>query len=188
MCNRRAELLVPALVYFLGQRRDAMAAVIVGVMGPGEDANPEDKRLAYEIGYLIARQGWILLTGGRNVGVMDAAGRGAKDADGLVIGILPGINDTGMSSAVDIPVITGMNEARNCINVLSCRLLFFIGMNPGTANELALALKYQKPAILIRQDKDIARAFGILGNSTPHEADNATAAMELGARILALPL
>lgn len=59
-------------------------------MGAGDRATPQDLEIAYALGQKIAEQGWILLTGGRAVGVMDAASRGAKQANGLTIGILPG--------------------------------------------------------------------------------------------------
>lgn len=67
-----------------------MAKTVIGVMGPGDNATKEECDSAFELGKLIANKGWILLTGGRNVGVMEAASRGAKEAGGLTIGILPG--------------------------------------------------------------------------------------------------
>jgi predicted Rossmann-fold nucleotide-binding protein len=50
---------------------------IVGVMGPAK-ARKKDIENARTLGELIARREWIVLTGGRDVGVMDAAGQGAK--------------------------------------------------------------------------------------------------------------
>ncbi|MCW6038203.1 hypothetical protein K4A83_18275 [Spirulina subsalsa FACHB-351] len=66
-----------------------MPKIMIGVMGPGEKARPQDVALAYQLGAAIAQSGWILLTGGRNVGVMEAANQGAKSAKGFTIGILP---------------------------------------------------------------------------------------------------
>ena len=97
----------------------AMRKIIVGVMGPGADATAADLAYAYELGKLIAQQGWVLLTGGRNVGVMEGASQGAKAANGLTIGILPTDDTNGISEAVDIAIITDMGNARNNINVLS---------------------------------------------------------------------
>lgn len=74
-----------------------MRKIIIGVMGPGEQATATDLQNAYELGKLIAQQGWVLLTGGRNVGVMDAANQGAKSANGLTVGILPGNNTNDVS-------------------------------------------------------------------------------------------
>jgi hypothetical protein len=50
----------------------------------------------------------LLLTGGRNLGVMDAASRGAKSVGGLTVGILPGNDTQGISEAVDIAIVTGI--------------------------------------------------------------------------------
>ncbi|MGF1567315.1 MAG: cytochrome [Nodosilinea sp.] len=126
-----------------------MAKIIVGVMGPGEQATPQQVETAYALGQRIAQAGWVLLTGGRKVGVMDAASRGAKAAGGLTIGILPSRDGADMSSAVDIPVLTGLGDSRNGINVLSSQVVVACGLGPGTAAEIALAIKAQKPLILL---------------------------------------
>lgn len=157
---------------------------LVGVMGPGEEATDEDTRTAYELGGLIAQQGWILITGGREAGVMDAAAKGAKAQGGLVVGILPGTGYKGMSEAVDIPIITGMNEARNNINVLSSRVLFFVGMNAGTASELSLALKRRQPAILVRQSEAAVRFFSGLSPEELFNAADASGAVRYARKII----
>ena len=162
-----------------------MSRIVVGVMGPGEGATDEETNLAYELGGLIAQEGWVLLTGGRRAGVMDAASRGAKAAQGTVVGVLPGADVTGMSAAVDIPIITGMQEARNNINVLSSRVLFFIGMNAGTASELALALKAGRPAILVHQPNDVVRGFGAMAFGGLEAVADAASAMQAARRMLA---
>lgn len=126
-----------------------MRKIIIGVMGPGENATQSDIENAYELGKRIAEQGWVLLTGGRNVGVMEAASQGAKLWDGLTIGILPGNNSKGISEAVDIAIFTDMHNARNNINVLSSDVVVACGMGLGTASEVALALKNKKPVILL---------------------------------------
>ncbi|PSF29360.1 TIGR00725 family protein [Aphanothece hegewaldii CCALA 016] len=126
--------------------------VIIGVMGPGENATPEDLRNAYELGQLIARSNLTLLTGGRPVGVMDAASRGAKQAGGLIIGILPSGNKNSVSDAVDIAIVTDLGQARNNINVLSSDVVIACGMGLGTVSEVALALKSGKYVILLNND------------------------------------
>jgi uncharacterized protein (TIGR00725 family) len=122
---------------------------IIGVMGPGSQATPEDLKTAYALGNAIARAGWVLLTGGRNIGVMDAASRGAKAAQGLTIGILPTQNSTHISDAVDIPIATGLGQGRNIINILTSRVVIACGNGTGTASEIAHALKANKPIILM---------------------------------------
>ncbi len=164
-----------------------MSMTLVGVMGPGEGATENDAQLAYELGSLIAGQGWVLLTGGRRTGVMDAASWGAKDAQGLVVGVLPGTDDGDMSAAVDIAIITGMNEARNNINVLSCRILFFVGMSAGTASELALALKSRRQVILVHAREDVVRVFTDIGPVPLVSVDDAASALAAAIRIIQLP-
>ncbi|MGB5712964.1 MAG: TIGR00725 family protein [Waterburya sp.] len=135
-----------------------MSNIIVGVMGAGNSATSQDLAIAYQLGQAIAENNWVLLTGGRKVGVMDAASRGAKANDGLVIGILPSNNIAAMSDAVDIPIITDMGNARNNINVLSSNVVIACGMGLGTASEVALALKNHKSVILINQT-ELTRQF-----------------------------
>jgi len=126
-----------------------MRQKIVGVMGPGEQATARSQQLAYSLGELIAQRGWILLTGGRSVGVMDAASRGAKQAGGLTLGILPTADRTGASESVDIVIPTGIGNARNVINVLTCDAIIACGMGSGTASEIALALKLNRLTVLL---------------------------------------
>ncbi len=63
--------------------------IVIGVMGAGEQASDIDIQLALALGRLIAKEDWVLLSGGRNVGVMDAVNKGAKSEGGLTIGIMP---------------------------------------------------------------------------------------------------
>lgn len=118
-------------------------------MGAGDGATDTDLDYAYNLGAAIATQGWILLTGGRHSGVMDAASRGAMERGGLTIGILPGSTYQELSSAITIPILTGMGNARNVINVLSSQVVIACGMGAGTASEIALAIKSCKPTILL---------------------------------------
>ncbi|MFZ5596149.1 MAG: TIGR00725 family protein [Bacillota bacterium] len=122
---------------------------IIGVMGGGGPVSPEDYSLAYRLGCLIAREGWILLNGGRNSGIMEASARGAWENGGLTVGILPG-RDTGQVSAyIDIPIVTGMGDGRNYINILSSDVVMALRGGAGTISEIALALKNGKNVILL---------------------------------------
>jgi uncharacterized protein (TIGR00725 family) len=132
--------------------------IIIGVMGPGEQATPTERENAYQLGQLIAKEGWVLLTGGRNVGVMEAANRGAKAAGGLTLGILPSREATSVSEAVDIAIVTDLGNARNNLNVLSSDVVIACGMGIGTASEIALALKNGKPVILLTENS-LSRQF-----------------------------
>lgn len=146
---------------------------IVGVMGPGDHCEPSNIEFARQIGIEIARQNWILLTGGRNVGVMEAASKGAKDAGGLTIGILPHADEELVSKFVDIPIFTEMGNARNNINVLTSWIVVICGIGPGTASELALAIKAEKPVILFKPDEATHKFAAKLGGDLIYLADEA---------------
>jgi uncharacterized protein (TIGR00725 family) len=128
-------------------------AVVVGVVGAGEEARSEDKETAFALGEAIAEKKWVLLSGGRNVGVMNEVNRGAKNKDpkALTIGILPGKDrKKKCSDDVDVVIATGMDNARNNIIVLSSDALVACGYSgAGTASEIALALKADKNVILL---------------------------------------
>jgi uncharacterized protein (TIGR00725 family) len=122
---------------------------VVGVMGPGAGSRPADLDNARRLGEGIARAGWVLLTGGQAVGVMDAASKGAAGAGGTVIGVLPGADPDGASEAVQVAIVTGLGSARNNVNVLSSDVVVACGMGPGTASEAALAIKAGRPLVLL---------------------------------------
>lgn len=137
---------------------------IIGVMGPGENAAPDENEMAYELGKEIAKQGWITLTGGRSFGIMDAALKGASEAGGLTIGIVPGENDKNSSDHAQIKIVTSMGSGRNYISVLTSHVIVVLGMASGTASEVALALKSRKKVILLNQDEITIRFFKNLGS------------------------
>jgi uncharacterized protein (TIGR00725 family) len=136
---------------------------IIGVMGPGEGASPEENELAYELGEAIAKQGWVLLTGGREFGVMHAAMKGASDNNGLTIGVLPADSTRGSSPYAQIKIVTGLGSARNNITVLSSHVIVVLGMAAGTASEVALAIKANKKIILLAQDELTVMFFKRIG-------------------------
>jgi hypothetical protein len=128
-------------------------------MGASEPS-PRHLALARELGREIARAGWILLTGGRDVGVMDAASAGAKEVTGsLTLGILPDATSR-VSPHVDVAVFTDLGNARNNINVLTSDVVVACGVEgPGIASEVALALKSGKPVVLLASDETAHRFF-----------------------------
>jgi uncharacterized protein (TIGR00725 family) len=156
-----------------------MSNPIIGVMGPGEGASQKDIDHAYELGRLIAKQNWILLTGGRNMGVMGAASKGTKHSGGLTVGILPSENKTGISEFVDIPICTGMGSARNNINVLSSDVVVACGTGAGTFSEITLALKAQKPIVLLNPSKNMVKLLNELSYPNPDIASSPNNAISL---------
>lgn len=156
-----------------------MAKPIVGVMGPGEDAGESDKSVARRLGAGIARNGWILLTGGRSAGVMDAASGGAHEAGGFTLGILPGKDGTGASPHLDVAVLTGLGEARNVLNVQTSDVVVSVGMNPGTASEIALAIKAGKDVVLLNCPEAGRIFFESLGGGRVRSAASVEDALRL---------
>ena len=137
---------------------------VIGVMGAGEGASARDVNLAEALGELIASEGWVLLTGGRDAGVMKAASRGAKRVAGsLVVGVLP--SDQGdVAPDVDVAIFTGLGNARNAVNILTSNVVVTVGVGgPGTASEAALALKAGRPLILLAPGPEAKAFFLSLG-------------------------
>lgn len=118
---------------------------IIGVIGAA-NASEEEKRTSEEVGVLIAKGNCFLLCGGMG-GVMEAACRGAKSAGGTTIGILPGPEASSANRFIDIPIVTGMGEARNVIVAKSSHSIIAIGGSFGTLSEISFALKSGIPVI-----------------------------------------
>lgn len=125
-----------------------MMRTVIGVMGGAivPEAVVAD---AYRLGVLIAENGWVLVNGGRDAGVMAASARGAADAGGLVIGILPGESKLGATPDLSVAIPTGMGDARNAINVLASDVVVAMSGGAGTVSEIALALKSGRPVIAL---------------------------------------
>ena len=117
----------------------------IGVIGAGT-CSPEAASLAYDVGRLIAQNSAILVCGGLG-GVMEHASRGARDAGGLTVGILPGNTPNVANPWVDIPIATGLGEARNAIIARCAAGVIAVGGGYGTLSEIALALKWGKNVV-----------------------------------------
>jgi len=119
--------------------------MIIGVIGDSS-CPPEEAKLAESVGELLAQQGATIVCGGLG-GVMEAVCRGAKSKGGLTVGILPGKNSSTANPWVDIPVVTGLGEARNVVVAKSAQAIIAIGGGYGTLSEIAYALKSSIPVI-----------------------------------------
>ena len=114
----------------------------MAVIGPGD----EPIVAAAEVGRLLAERGAVLVCGGLG-GVMEGACRGAKEAGGLTVGILPGGDRADANPFVDVVLPTGLGEARNALLVEAADVAIAIGRGYGTLSEVALALKAGKRVI-----------------------------------------
>lgn len=122
---------------------------VIGVIGESVISNPAHAALAEEVGRLVAAAGCALICGGLG-GVMEAAARGAREAGGLTIGILPGSERADANPYVEVAIATGLGQIRNLILVLSSDALIAIGGGYGTLSEIGHALRAGKPVIGLR--------------------------------------
>jgi uncharacterized protein (TIGR00725 family) len=119
----------------------------IAVSGAGASDDPElgdATRLAARLGAALARAGAIVVTGGLG-GVMEAAARGAHEAGGLTIGILPGPSAIDANPWISVPIVTDLGHARNVILVHTAEAVIAVGGSYGTLSEIALALKIGVP-------------------------------------------
>ncbi len=124
-----------------------MTRRIIAVIGAGECDDAVSER-AREVGRLLAEAGCILVTGGR-AGVMEAASRGAREAGGLVVGILPSADSSDANPYVDVAIATGMGDARNAVLANTAEAFVAVAGSLGTLSEIAFALKRGKPVVTL---------------------------------------
>jgi hypothetical protein len=144
---------------------------IIAVVG-ASDCSPREAELAEAVGRGLAEAGATLICGGRG-GVMAAACRGARAAGGLTIGVLPGISADEANPDVDIPIVTGLGEARNVVIVRSAQAVIAVGGEFGTLSEMAFALKLGRAVIGLETWQLAERgqpSQAIVYAATPHEA------------------
>jgi uncharacterized protein (TIGR00725 family) len=139
--------------------------MIVSVIGAGS-CSPDIYKTAEKVGSLIAQRGAVLVTGGLH-GVMEAASKGARDAGGITVGILPGSEKNDANKYVMIPITTGLSHARNVIVVRSSDAVIAVSGEYGTLSEIAIALKLGKPVVGIQTWENIE---GVISVATPEEA------------------
>lgn len=119
--------------------------LIIGVIGDGT-CSPAVAATAEEVGRRLAERGAVVVCGGLG-GVMEAACRGAKSAGGLTIGILPTDSRRHANRYVDLPIVTGLGEARNVLVAKTSQVVVAVGGMYGTLSEIAIALKVGVPVV-----------------------------------------
>ena len=146
----------------------------VSVVGSGT-ADGDLYERAREVGRLVVERGGIVVCGGLG-GVMEAAARGATEAGGTAIGILPD-EDRGRANAyLSFSVATGVGQARNLAVVCSGEVVVAVGGEYGTLSEVGLALKVGRPVVSLGSwdlgehvvvvsspEEAAGAAFGLLG-------------------------
>jgi hypothetical protein len=137
----------------------------VGVIG-SSFCGEELYKIAYRVGELLAKKGYVLINGGLG-GVMEASAKGAMEAGGVVVGIIPQAGKKGANRYCSIVIATNMGHARNMIIVHSSDAIISVGGGYGTISETAIALKEGKKVIAISPEIMLP---GVIVASTPEEA------------------
>jgi uncharacterized protein (TIGR00725 family) len=151
---------------------------VIGVMGSGESGDKTLLAQARDLGAAIASEGWVLLNGGRNSGVMDASAVGARNKGGFVIGVLPDEGTAAASRHLDVAIRTGMGDGRNWINVLSSDVVIAMRGGAGTLSEVALALKAGRTVVTL--DFEVGVAFDRYSRTGKlHRADSVEEAIAM---------
>lgn len=127
--------------------RPEAGIIYISVIGAGI-CDERTSAVAAEVGRLIARAGAVLVCGGLG-GVMEAACRGAKEAGGTTIGILPDLDRTGANSYLDYSVCTGIGHARNLAVTASGQAVIAVGGEFGTLSEIGLARKAGRQVFML---------------------------------------
>jgi uncharacterized protein (TIGR00725 family) len=134
----------------------------IAVIGAA-DATPEEYDVGQEVGRLVAKNHETLVCGGL-FGVMEAACKGAKENDGLTIGIVPDTSNG--NQYLDTVIRTGLGNARNILVTQSADAVIAIGGSYGTLSEIAIALKMKQPVFGLKS-WDIRE---VIQCATPEEA------------------
>ena len=137
----------------------------MSVVGSGE-AFGELYEKAREVGRLVAGRGGTVVCGGRS-GVMEAAARGAAEAGGVAIGILPDVDRKEANEYLSYSVATGTGHARNLAVVCSGDVVVAVGGEYGTLSEIGLALKVGRPVVAL-MSWDLGEHVAVA--SSPEEA------------------
>ncbi|MDQ3659059.1 MAG: TIGR00725 family protein [Actinomycetota bacterium] len=119
----------------------------ISIAGSGT-ANGELYEQAREVGRLIAERDGIVVCGGLG-GVMEAAARGATEAGGVAIGILPDEDRGRANRYLTYSMSTGVGQARNLAVACSGDVMVAIGGEYGTLSEIGLALKVGRPVVAL---------------------------------------
>ncbi|MCK4606574.1 MAG: TIGR00725 family protein [candidate division Zixibacteria bacterium] len=120
---------------------------MIAVVGAGK-CSKKLRDMAFIVGKYVAENGGIIVCGGMG-GIMEGAAKGAKEAGGVTIGILPTSNKEDANEFIDYIIPTGFGEARNIMVVRSADAVVAFPGKYGTLTEMAFALNAKKPVISV---------------------------------------
>ena len=119
----------------------------MAVVGSGT-ASGQLYEKAREVGRLVDERGGTVVCGGRS-GVMEAVARGATEAGGTAIGILPDEDRKRANEYLSYSIATGTGHARNLAVVCSGDVVIAVGGEYGSLSEMGLALKVGRPVVAL---------------------------------------
>lgn len=161
-------------VRWLQRESGAPCRAPVGVVGP-RDAKPAELIFAERVGRGLAGMGLTVICGGLS-GVMGAVAKGAAEAGGVIVGLLPHGDWREANAYVTIPIATGIGEARNAIIARAGLCLVAVGGGLGTLSEIALARQFGTPVFGSLEAPPVP---GMRTVSEPEEALEAVAGVVL---------
>jgi uncharacterized protein (TIGR00725 family) len=101
--------------------------------------------------------------------VMEAAARGAREAGGTTIGIVPGESREEANPWIEYAVATGIGHARNLAVVASGDAVIAVGGEWGTLAEIGFARKLGRPVVILEGGWAV-EGEGIVRAATPAAA------------------
>jgi hypothetical protein len=101
------------------------------------------------LGRMLAEMNLVVITGGGS-GVMEAVSKGANQAGGITVGILPGSDKKDANSFCGVILPTGLGHGRNTLTVMAADVVIAVGGQAGTLTEMGFAWMYHKPLIAVR--------------------------------------
>ena len=153
----------------------------ISVVGFDADSCTEvARKAAYRVGMAIAKEGGTVVCGGLG-GVMEAASKGARDAGGHSVGIIPSRTPTRRTRYCEFVVATGLGKSRNFVVAYSGDAMVVVGGGAGTLTEVATAYQVGKPIVAVKGTGGVADAWAgkyvddrrremILRGSSPEDA------------------
>jgi uncharacterized protein (TIGR00725 family) len=135
----------------------------VAVIGAGDcDQSSEVARLAEEVGRQLAKADVTVVCGGLG-GVMEAVARGAAQAGGEAIGIVPGVSVEDANPHCTHVVASAIGYARNLAVVASGDVVIAVGGEWGTLSEIGHARTFGKTVVALR-------SWGLIGRERMEDA------------------
>lgn len=119
--------------------------IIISVIG-AHDTEPKVEQLAHDIGKIVAKVGAILVCGGLE-GVMEEAAKGCQQAGGTTVGLLPGTSKADANQYIEIALPTSIGYARNAMVACCADIIVALPGSHGTSCEISYGLVYKKPVL-----------------------------------------